>query len=168
MKKSGVVVVRDPACKGKERSIDLAQFGALGPKGDKGDTGNQGDTGPAGPLVTTLPSGATLRGVYTYAGHKTTGYSPTMPISYQFPLAASPTTNVIAIGGGPTANCPGTSANPQAAPGNLCVYQTRNDSSDSLSANNEIEDGRLGALLFASVSDNSDFQFNGTWAVTAP
>jgi len=38
-RKSGVVVVRDAACKKKETALDLAQFGALGPKGDKGDPG---------------------------------------------------------------------------------------------------------------------------------
>jgi hypothetical protein len=39
-KKSGAVVVRDPACRKKEKALDLAQFGAVGPKGDKGDSGS--------------------------------------------------------------------------------------------------------------------------------
>ena len=47
-KKSGVVVVRDEACKKKETALDLAQFGALGPKGDKGEPG-------IGPLTTCPP-----------------------------------------------------------------------------------------------------------------
>ncbi len=37
-KRSGVVVVRE-SCKKKETPLDLAQFGAVGPKGDKGDPG---------------------------------------------------------------------------------------------------------------------------------
>jgi hypothetical protein len=164
-KKSGVVVIRDPQCKKKETALDLAQFGALGPQGDKGDKGDQGDPGP---LLTTLPSGATLRGAYSWAGRQTTGYSPTYAISYQFPLAATPVLNVIDIGGGGTTECPGTSADPQAAAGNLCVYQTRNDSGNTVGAFNEIEGGLFGAVLFSSVPDNTDFQFNGTWAVTAP
>ena len=47
-RKSGVVVVREDACKKKETALDLAQFGALGPKGDKGDPG-------IGPLTTCPP-----------------------------------------------------------------------------------------------------------------
>ena len=182
-KKSGAVVVRDPACKRKETAVDLAQFGALGPKGDKGDKGDQGnagvpgavgpkgdkgDQGDPGPLLATLPSGATLRGAYTWAGRQATGFSPTTIISYQFPLPSSPALNVIDIGGGMTAECPGTSADPQAAPGNLCVYQTRNDSGTSVGAFNVIAGGLFGAVLFADLPDNTNFEFDGTWAVTAP
>jgi hypothetical protein len=117
----------------------------------------------------TLPSGATLRGVYTWAGHYTTGFRPTAPISYQFPLASPPSLNVIPIGGGGTAACPGSSADPQAAPGQLCVYQTRNDSGTPLVVFNQIAGGRFGAVLFASVvGPSTDFEFDGTWAVTAP
>ena len=38
-KKSGLVVVRDPACKKKEKTLDLAQFGAVGPPGMQGPPG---------------------------------------------------------------------------------------------------------------------------------
>jgi hypothetical protein len=188
-RKNGALLVRESACKRKERVVDLAQFGALGPKGDtgaagpagpKGDTGaagpagpagpkgDTGDTGDPGPLLATLPSGATLRGAYTWAGRKTIEYSPTTIISYQFPLPSPPETNVIDIGGGMTEKCPGTSANPQAAPGQLCVYQVRNDSGTPVQALNQIEGGLFGAVLFASVPDNTNFEFDGTWAVTAP
>jgi hypothetical protein len=158
-KRSGTMVVRDPACKRKETPVDLAQFGAVGPKGDPGDPG---------PLVTTLPSGATLRGAYTYAGHKATGYSPTHSLSFAFPLPAEPTLHVIGLGGSPTAECPGSAADPQAMPGHVCVYETRNDSGTALGVNNDISDGRFGTQLFADVSDDTDFQFDGTWAATAP
>ena len=43
-KKSGVVVVR-AACKKKETALDLAQFGAVGPKGDPGEPGPPGADG---------------------------------------------------------------------------------------------------------------------------
>jgi hypothetical protein len=46
-RKSGAVFVRS-ACRKKETSIDLAQFGAVGPKGDKGDPG-------VGPFTTCPP-----------------------------------------------------------------------------------------------------------------
>jgi len=50
-KRSGVVVVRT-ACKKKEVALDLAQFGAVGPKGDPGDTGPR-DRSRACPRVAT-------------------------------------------------------------------------------------------------------------------
>jgi hypothetical protein len=156
VKRSGVMVVRDPACKRKETPVDLAQLGAVGPKGDPG------------PLVTTLPSGATIRGAYSYAGHKTTGYSPTYALPFPFPLPAEPTLQVIDVGGQSSTECPGSAGDPQAMPGHVCVYQSRNDSGTALGAANEIADGRFGTLLFADVSDDTDFEFSGTWAATAP
>lgn len=45
------------ACKKKETQLDLAQFGAVGPKGDKGDPG------PAGPIEG-VPAGGDLTGTY--------------------------------------------------------------------------------------------------------
>jgi hypothetical protein len=45
--KAGTVVVR-AACKKKETALNLAQFGALGPKGDTGDRGDKGDAGDPG------------------------------------------------------------------------------------------------------------------------
>ncbi|MCW5892027.1 MAG: hypothetical protein KIT14_16000 [bacterium] len=41
-KKSGVVVVRDDACRKKETAVALAELGALGPKGDPGEPGPRG------------------------------------------------------------------------------------------------------------------------------
>jgi hypothetical protein len=52
-KRSRLVVVRE-ACKKKETPLDLAQFGAVGPKGDKGDPGTPGAPG-VGPLTTCPP-----------------------------------------------------------------------------------------------------------------
>jgi hypothetical protein len=44
--------------------------------------------------------------------------------SFHPPLASAPNANIIEAGGAPTANCPGSSANPLAAPGQLCIYET--------------------------------------------
>lgn len=41
-KKSGVVVIRDDACRKKETAVALAEFGALGPQGAPGETGPRG------------------------------------------------------------------------------------------------------------------------------
>jgi hypothetical protein len=55
-KRSGAVVVRD-ACKKKERPLDLAGFGAVGPKGDAGDPGPVGS-------IEGAPAGGDLSGTY--------------------------------------------------------------------------------------------------------
>jgi hypothetical protein len=160
------------SAKVKDHSLKAVDFkeGQLpaGPKGPKGDKGDKGEKGEPGPLSTTLPSGKTLRGIYSYAGHEVTGFSPTYAISYQFPLASPPELNVIEVGDPSTPACPGDVDNPQAAPGNLCVYEQRNDSATELEVFNEISDGRFGAVLFADLADNTDYEFEGTWAVTAP
>lgn len=142
--------------------------GLRGLQGVPGAPGPKGERGEPGPLLEALPSGKTLKGGYTYAGHYVSGYRPTDLIAYPVPLAFTPTAHVIAINGAPTAECPGTAEEPKAAPGSLCVYQTRNDSSTALGATNEFAKGHLGAVLFAGVPENTNFEFEGTWAVTAP
>jgi hypothetical protein len=142
--------------------------GVPGPQGPAGPQGAIGPQGPPGPLVNTLPAGATLRGMYGWADRISPGYKPVVPLSYAFPLPASPTINVIGIGGGPTVACPGTAANPQAAPGNLCVYQTRNDGNQAFLVLNEVQGGRFGAVLYFPAAPGADYEYEGTWAVTAP
>ena len=61
-KKSGVVVVR-ATCKAKETALDIADFGALGPRGADGDTGAAGPQGPEGPPGPQGPPGPTLASV---------------------------------------------------------------------------------------------------------
>jgi hypothetical protein len=55
-KRSGAIFVRT-ACKQKETRLNLAQFGAVGPKGDKGDSGLKGDMGAPGPKGDPGPAG---------------------------------------------------------------------------------------------------------------
>ncbi|HWB69486.1 MAG TPA: hypothetical protein VG518_05875 [Solirubrobacterales bacterium] len=142
--------------------------GREGPQGKVGAQGEEGARGGPGEFPETLPSGKTLRGIYSFAGHKTTGYSPNFAIVYQPPLAFQPTLNLVKEGEGPTAACPGGPNDPQAAPGSLCVYEARNDSATELNVLESETGGRLGALLFADVSENTNFEFDGSWAVTAP
>jgi hypothetical protein len=49
-KKSGAVAIRD-ACKKKETPVNLADFGAVGPKGDAGSPGTPGTPGTPGAAV---------------------------------------------------------------------------------------------------------------------
>ena len=67
------------------------------------------------------------------------------------------TAHVVAEGGPPTAQCPGTVDAPQAAPGHLCVYEGGTVSAD-----------RFGWVAQISSVAAGAFQSRGTWAVTAP
>jgi hypothetical protein len=142
--------------------------GATGTAGTAGAAGTKGKEGEPGPLLEFLPSGMTLRGTYSFAGHHATGYVQTTAISYQFVLSFSPQSHVIAVSGAPTTECPGTAEAPQAAPGSLCVYETRDDSGTGLLVSNEIAEGHFGTVLYSNVGVDTDYQLNGTWAVTAP
>lgn len=195
--RNGTLLARDF----KSGQLPKATEGAKGDKGAKGDTGASGATGatgatgargPAGPpLPDTLPSGTTLRGSYSFSGY----YSGSNPysvydtgpadgqISFQIPLAAAPTVVLVKrkqppaeAEGDPTAQCPGSVLNPQAAPGFLCVYESR------IANNNGLEsfspyDGAPDTATRFGVGLNIDGPAGpgsihrtskGTWAVTAP
>jgi hypothetical protein len=75
--------------------------------------------------VKTLPKEATETGAWSYSAFA--AGAVIFPISFPIPLATSlASTQVHYIGGALTKNveCPGTRENPEAKPGNLCVYQT--------------------------------------------
>jgi hypothetical protein len=74
---------------------------------------------------------------------------------------------VIKVGEGSTPECPGSAENPEAEPGNLCVYETVNIGETKLQVSNSIAGGLFGATLFSGIPDESDYEFDGTWAVTA-
>ena len=142
--------------------------GAPGLEGKVGKEGEKGKTGEPGPLLETLPSGKTLRGHYHIeldgvkpASHIGAGYS------YQFPLASAPNGHVIAEGGAPTAECPGNVKEPRAAPGNLCVYESANNSDvQSLEIGSESDRFGFGLLLNAKEESTGIWSI-GSWAVTA-
>jgi hypothetical protein len=82
-------------------------------------------------------------------------------ISFGFTLSAAPTRGTTA------ADCPGTVANPQAAPGKLCLYDRQRSTigaSDPVVFNIDkygvdVEDHSAGAGIYYDI---------GVWAVTAP
>jgi hypothetical protein len=144
------------------------------PNADKLDGFDSSQLIPGG----VLPSKKTIRGTYGLsfyadvpgqAGLTTWSFGVMLPSA---PLA--PAGNFIKAGQGPTAKCPGSPADPQAAPGNLCIYE-------SLASNVE-----AGATMFrfGSPAPNAADRFGvglrkfstgtgaastfGTWAVTAP
>jgi hypothetical protein len=99
--------------------------GPAGAQGPKGDRGEKGDAGPQGPFVEVVPSGKTLVGTYAARIHATAaGQEMIAPISFGFRFSSAPTPHFVALGTTPPAQCPGNGLNPQAVPGNLCIYET--------------------------------------------
>jgi hypothetical protein len=140
--------------------------GPAGPAGQKGDTGVKGDAGPAGPFPGALPSGATIRGEYTiYDDASTSGEPQRTAISFGFTLASVPTAHFVASGETGGTSCPGNSADPQAAPGQLCVYE---DVPVDVSTVTLPRIRRYGAVLAATSDGSGLWGSNGSWAVTAP
>jgi hypothetical protein len=150
----------------------LRKAGPHGPTGTKGSTGPQGPqgaTGPSGPFPVTLPVGQTLTGVYdaTSETHTETAASYTdASISFGFRLASPPKTAFIAEGSKPTAECPGTWKEPQAASGWLCVYEEQHS---TVAKTQLYGASRYGAYLeIESEKGEADSGYDsiGTWAVT--
>ena len=125
-----------------------------------------------GPIISTLKSGQTLRGVFDVGGSS----KSTEPASFraaetfQFPLSAASTPNVIPAGT-TTPACAGLgggNTTPQAATGQLCVYITGATSEAELSIDTG-SNNRLGFGLLAKFKKAETDNFvQGVWAVTAP
>lgn len=143
--------------------------------GDKSVTfGKLADSVP--PLLGTLKSGQTLRGTFNIGGGGTkteAGDEAHGAISYQFPLASSPTTTVLQMGQ-TTSDCAGlgggSSTTPQAAAGRLCIYITGwHNINPGASPLTTLNDTRLGVGLTLKASEaGQSFNAYGLWAVTAP
>ncbi len=146
--------------------------GAPGAAGTNGTNGATGVTGPAGPFPSSLPSGQTLTGVWATDGNAAAGGDAAQTeISFAFPLASSPSTNIVLSGGSSTAACPGTLANPQATSGNLCLYEDSPTNANTLTTGNPVTNtgnssSRFGATVNIRSIASGFFGDNGTWAVT--
>jgi hypothetical protein len=147
------------------------------PNADKLDGLDSSNLIPGG----VLPSKKTIRGTYGlsfYANGSGQGGYTTWSFGAELPLAPSaPAGNFIKLGQDPTANCPGSPSNPQAAPGNLCVYE-------SFAVNVGGAGGAATMFRFSDVVGNAADRYGvglkkfstgtgpassfGTWAVTAP
>ena len=139
---------------------------AVGPKGDTGPAGPKGDAGPAGPFPSVLPSGITVRGSWA-AGAATAGKAYGS-ISFGFTFASAPTFHYV---GGPAsvpAGCAGgSSSNPTAQPGNLCLYSNGfplNTKGAAVTGAATAE----GTLYTVSSINNTFFADGGSWAATSP
>ena len=67
------------------------------------------------------------------------------------------------LGATPTATCPGTASNPEAAAGNVCIYESDNLNTGGVGNNTP---STFGTELFVRSTAAGDFWSEGTWAVT--
>jgi hypothetical protein len=159
------------------------QRGPQGPAGERGATGERGPAGERGEagtpgsvtLPAVAPSGQTQRGLFTAQDSKETssaGLTTFAVISFPVPLTTAPTPHYLKVGQPATAECPGTVDQPEAAAGQLCLYEGE----APFTAFNSFDDGvhnvsgasRFGtAAIFVNTSGNVT-QAYGSWAVTAP
>jgi hypothetical protein len=150
--------------------------GPQGVQGAQGSTGPQGIQGPPGPFPDgDLPVGKTVRGDFIMGGYDPVagsgGRAAFGAISFGFRFATAPTPHVILAGDTAPPECPGTVAAPEAASGNLCIYEGSFANRESVMCFSwDLNEGadRTGAVLrlLGSV-DTGPFESNGTWAATA-
>jgi len=177
-KASGVLCVRDPACKRKETQVTPASIGIVGPSGPQGNLGPAGPTGPAGrSALTPLQSGETISGVW---GHGLTVANATDDffaiVSFPIPLAAdlSGSNTIYVSAGGSDPNCPGPG---MAAAGFLCVYETDTENAatrfsfnifDSAAAGGPPGASKYGFAIRLGAAAAGETFTGGVYAVTAP
>jgi hypothetical protein len=125
-----------------------------------------------------LASGETQRGNWSVGGLSAPGAGHFVWTALTFPLElasapAAPNANFVEFGEPSTSSCPGTNANPQAAPGQLCVYAT-NCSNAAIQCIGPGSAGSCGtadpygAYLYWTTTGAGEVFCYGTWAVTAP
>ncbi len=133
------------------------------------------------PLPLSLPRGKRLVGTF---GVTVTGQPSAAPaagsdgdiaraaISFPVPLAGEPNETYVREGTGPTPGCPGSPANPVAAPGNFCLYEAARSGEIAFRGifhpvtGENFQASRFGAIVF--VNGEPGAAVRGTWAVTAP
>jgi len=167
--------------------------GAKGDPGPKGDTGPKGDPGLPGTFSTEpLPSGERLTGVY---GTQVEATFSIASISFPIRVSPAPSTEVWIQSNGETALlinpqtgavtgiieeepeevealCPGSVANPQAEPGNVCLYTKIEEEASfdigifAKPARATSPDPEAGVLMSFQSTGGTGL-ISGSWAVTA-
>lgn len=122
-----------------------------------------------GPLLGNLKTGQTLQGSFAIGSDGAAEATTVNGSTFQFPLAGTPTVNIINPVTPGTQACPGlgTGQNPQSTNGNLCIYVTNSTNVKSLTS---VANGasRFGFALEATSAAAGKFSAFGQWAVTAP
>jgi hypothetical protein len=142
--------------------------------GKNGTNGTPGAEGPPGPTCNEqgeclLPPGATETGVWSATAPKG-AFLVRTAISFPLRLSAAPTEHFVTeeqASKGEVPECPGTSAaNPEAEPGNLCLYEEvlQNLEPPTLFG---VEPRSGSQLSFEVLDIENPARTSGVWAVTA-
>jgi hypothetical protein len=121
-------------------------------------------------------SGTTLRGTFSVrdvAG--AAGEEIQQGQSFGFALASAPSVHYINFGAAVPAGCSGNSSNPQASPGNLCIFESdaavnataRGEFNPTTTAAADNEASPFGFAVFARSDAAGTYRIRGSWAVTA-
>lgn len=132
------------------------------------------DTATTADAPGTLPSGSTEKGAFNVEATAPGGSDFWgNAYSFPFPLSGSVPATYLGPGASPTAACPGSVTNPEAAAGNLCVYAhaTTNVSQVGLADPTTSAGGQASPYGFFVQIESSTGGLAyalGSWAVTAP
>lgn len=172
-KGGGLYIAR--TCARGDRSMKWSVTGPQGPAGKDGTAGQAGPAGPKGdtgalglpgPFPGVLPAGITVRG--NWAGGASVGGKAYESISFGFTFASAPAFHYVPGPASVPAGCAGgSSGNPTAQPGNLCLYSQ----GFPLNTSGPVVTGAAnpeGTLFTVSSSSNGAFADGGTWAATSP
>jgi hypothetical protein len=157
--------------------------GATGPQGLTGATGATGPIGPTGPSgggggggwSDTLPAGKTETGAFSARGLGPAGPEAVVyPISWSIPLttadAAAITQHLTDTDG--DATCTGSSSDPTAPPGTICLYVAEHSQMESFELWRTDREGpgvsTGGAFIFLEFAEQTSSFTEGAFAITAP
>lgn len=155
------------------KAAKAALTGRQGPVGPRGPAGSTGPIGPQGQFVDVVPSGKTLVGTYAERAHATAPNEDYIAaISFGLRFSSALTAHFVATGTTPPLQCPGNGNNPQAAPGNLCVYETSETNRTAPIIFDVNFDPNVSSPFGATVLTESIAAgvtgTSGSWAATAP
>ena len=117
-----------------------------------------------------LPKQAVIRGQYAAIGAATAANQRVGDnVTFGVTLSAAPTVNYLNAGAAPTAACPGTAAAPNAAPGNLCLYEVANTNAGAraiVNAGTNVAGASVyGAIVHVTSVAAGETAIYGSWAV---
>lgn len=179
---SGEAIAAGGACgagvSGVKYTLNAASTNVCnGKKGDQGIEGEPGEAGKPGPTCDEatgqclLPPGATETGLWGFSSAPTlTGLAL---LSYPLRLTFEPVKHFVTEaevnGSSAPPECPGSREDPEAAPGNVCVYAGVTSNVEFFGFNGGSLDLTSGvAMTFLSLNEEETMEVKGAWAVTAP
>ncbi|HEY0277389.1 MAG TPA: hypothetical protein VGC32_03880 [Solirubrobacterales bacterium] len=143
--------------------------GLPGTPGGSGAPGGPGERGPAGPTETELQSGVTEVGLWSFTNPSADESWTTI----SFPLTLKPSESIeehiVLAGESASTECPGSAAEPAAAPGNLCIYETEvQNTTSEIPSTIQTPVHSAGVVLEFQTKSPATFSWGrGSWAVTA-